>query len=263
MPVVSGYRHGVPAWVDVSSPDVEATGAFYATLFGWELGPDLGAESGHYRLFTRNGHKVAGIGPLMQGPPSWTTYIAVDDIDDAAARVAPAGGTLVAPPMDLPGVNGRIAFALDPAGAFFGLFQAGPNHRGAELVNEPGTVVWNELNVRDPEAVRSFHEAVLGWTTEIMPEMDYRTVSVHGRAVAGVMTMGEGFPEGVPPHWLTYFAVDDCAATVARVTELGGSVAAGPMDTPIGPIAVVVDPTGAVFAVGTFREIDDPNAWPD
>lgn len=262
MPVVSGYRHGVPAWVDVSSPDVEATGAFYSRLFGWDLGPDLGPDAGNYRLFTKDGHLVAGIGPLMAGSPTWTTSIAVDDVDAAEERVRRSGGTVVAPPMDLPGDSGRLAVATDPAGAFFSLFQAGPNHSGAQLVNEPGTVVWNELNVRDPEAVRPFYEAVFGWTTEHMPDMDYRTVSVSGRAVAGVMTMGDDYPEGIPPHWLTYFAVEDCAATAARAAELGGNVAAGPMDTPIGPIAVVVDPTGAVFAVGTFSEIDDPNAWP-
>jgi predicted enzyme related to lactoylglutathione lyase len=263
MPVVSAYRHGVPAWIDVSSPDVETTAAFYAGLFGWELGPDLGPDSGHYRLFTKDGHVVAGIGPLMDGVPSWTTYIAVDDATAAAEAITAAGGTVVVAPMDLPDGAGRMAIASDPAGAFFAVFQAGPNHRGCELVNEPGTLVWSELNVKDPDAVRSFYETVFGWTTELMPEMNYRTVSVAGRAIGGVMAMGEGYPEGIPPHWLAYFDVEDCAATAARAGELGGTVLSGPMDTPPGPIAVIADPTGAVFAIGTFALIDDPNAWPD
>jgi hypothetical protein len=222
----------------------------------------MGPDSGGYRLLTKNGLNVAGIGPLTGGSPSWTTYFAVSDIGACAARVTELGGTLVVPPMDLPNDSGRIAFAFDPTGGFFALFEAGANHIGAELVNEPGTVVWSELGTRDPDRATAFYDALLGWTTVTMPEMDYRTLNVSGRAVAGVMTMGEGYPPDLPTHWLTYFAVEDTSATVDRCRELGGSVMNGPMDTPIGPIAVLADPTGAVFAVGAFREIDDPNDWP-
>lgn len=68
-------------------------------------------------------------------------------------------------------------------------------------------------------------------------------------------------PDEVPPHWLTYFAVADVPASVDRLVALGGSVVAGPMDSPIGPFAVVADPTGATFAIGAFTQIDDPNDW--
>jgi uncharacterized protein len=265
MPEMTSYRHGVPAWGDVSSTDIGAACAFYGGLFGWDA-EDLGPDAGGYRLFRKNGLMVAGIGPAMGGAPSaWSTYFAVDDLDDAAAGIAPAGGTLAVPPMDLPNDSGRICFGIDPTGGFFGLFEAGPNHVGAQLVNELGTVTWNELNVRDPDTACAFYDALLGFETIGMPgsEMSYRVVTLAGRWIAGVMPMGDSFPPGIPTNWLTYFAVEDAEAACARCTELGGHVMAPPFDTPVGPMAVLTDTAGAVFAIGAFTDIDDPNAWPE
>jgi hypothetical protein len=53
----------------------------------------------------------------------------------------------------------------------------------------------------------------------------------------------------LPPHWINYFAVEDCDATVAKARELGGAVKHGPFDSPHGRIAVVSDPYGAFFSV--------------
>jgi predicted enzyme related to lactoylglutathione lyase len=265
MPRISSYRHGVPSWIDVSSPDIAGSAAFYCSLFDWEVSPDQGAEFGGYRIFSKGDAPVAGIGPVTGGPPAWTTYIDVTDAATTAARIAPAGGTLAVPPMDLPDGNGRIGFGIDPAGGFFGLFQAGPNHFGAALVNEAGTLVWNELNVRDPHAVLPFYESVFGWTTAAMEgagPSGYHVISVDGRVVAGVMTMGEGFPEHVPTHWLPYFMVTDAQASVDRCEALGGGVVMPPFPTGMGPMAVLRDPQGAVFAIGAMHQVDDPDNWP-
>jgi predicted enzyme related to lactoylglutathione lyase len=54
---------------------------------------------------------------------------------------------------------------------------------------------------------------------------------------------------GTPNHWHVYFAIADADATAARATELGGSVLVPPFDTPVGRIAVLRDPQGAVFSV--------------
>ena len=264
---MTAYRHGVPAWNDVSSPDIPLTAAFYCGLFGWDVSPDQGEEFGGYRLFLKGDAPVAGIGPSSDAPPAWTTYVNVTNTDAAAERIAAHGGTVVVPPMDLPGGNGRIAFALDPAGGFVGLFQAGPNHIGAVLVNEENTVVWHEYNVRDAQrdAALAFYESVFGWTTNAMDDspMAYRVVGFSGRNVGGVMTMGEQFPEHVPTHWLPYFVVADAHAAAARCTELGGGVVMPPWETPMGPMGVLRDPTGGVFAVAAMGNTEDPNAWPE
>jgi predicted enzyme related to lactoylglutathione lyase len=270
MPEMTSYRHGVPAWGDVSAPDVDAGIRFYCSVFDWDVAPDMGPDAGGYRLFLLRGHTVAGIGPLTEGPASWTTYVNVDDIDAVVAEIAGLGGTVVVPPMDLPNGSGRIAFAFDPTGGFFGLFQAGPNHIGAAVVNEPGSVAWNELNVRDAPTATAFFDALLGWETVPMDPAEsttggpvgYQLVNVSGRSVAGVMPMGEDFPPEVPTNWVTYFAVADLADTVERCTANGGGVVAPAFDTPVGQMAVLHDPAGAVFAIGQFAAVDDPNDWP-
>ena len=62
--------------------------------------------------------------------------------------------------------------------------------------------------------------------------------------------------EGMPPHWLPYFAVDDCDAAMAKVQELGGQVHMGPMDIEPGRFAVVADPEGASFAIIALAPMD-------
>jgi predicted enzyme related to lactoylglutathione lyase len=54
----------------------------------------------------------------------------------------------------------------------------------------------------------------------------------------------------VPPHWLVYFSVNDCDATVRKVTELGGGILRPAEDIPdIGRFAILTDPASAVFAI--------------
>lgn len=62
---------------------------------------------------------------------------------------------------------------------------------------------------------------------------------------------------------MTYFAVADLADAVGRCTGAGGAVVMPPFDTPVGQMAVLADPAGAVFAIGQFVQLDDPNEWPD
>ncbi|MFM2076435.1 MAG: hypothetical protein RJA49_325 [Actinomycetota bacterium] len=265
MPRMTSYRHGVPSWTDVSSPDIETTAAFYCDLFGWDVSPDQGAEFGGYRIFSKGDAPVAGIGPVQGGPPAWTTYINVTEADTVAARITAAGGTMAVPPMDLPGGNGRIGFGIDPTGGFFGIFQAGEHHFGAAVVNELGAPVWHELNVREPDKATPFYEKVFGWTIAPMDAgspMAYQLISVDGRAVAGLLPMGEQFPEHVPTNWVVYYVVEDAQQTADRCAATGGAVVMPPFDTPMGPMAVLSDPTGAVFAVGAMTQIDDPNNWP-
>jgi uncharacterized protein len=92
---------------------------------------------------------------------------------------------------------------------------------------------------------------------------DYQLIKVQGRTTAGSMRMaGPEWPADLPTHWMVYFAVDDVDATATKAGELGGAVPVPPTDIAIGRFAVLNDPSGAVFSVGTFTEIDDPNDWP-
>jgi uncharacterized protein len=248
----NGYAAGTPSWVDLGSPDPDASVRFYGELFGWdaeEAGP--AEETGGYRLFKQNGKTVGGLMALQseEQPPAWSTYIATDDADATATRVKEAGGQVFMEPMDVMDA-GRMAFFVDPTGAFFGVWQEGEN-KGAEVVNEPVSMCWNELQTRDTEAAKSFYSEVFGWGTDTSTDgpFPYTEWKVGGDQVGGMLDMHSTVPDEVPPHWLTYFAVADTDATAEKAKELGANVVAGPMDIPVGRFAAMTDPHGAAFGV--------------
>jgi uncharacterized protein len=249
----TSYTPGTPSWVDLGSPDLDAAVEFYGALFGWDVHEAGDPEqTGGYRMAYLSDKPVAGMMPLMQEgqPPAWTTYVSVEDADATAAAVREAGGSVIAEPMDVMDV-GRMAVFADPAGAVFSIWQPRA-HPGAGLVNEPGAFTWNELNTRDPDAAKAFYSAVFGWeiAEHEMGEMGTYVEWKQGEdPMGGMMDMRGRVPDEVPPHWLTYFAVEDTDATVEKVKELGGGVAFGPIDIPAGRFAVVHDPHGAMFAV--------------
>jgi len=250
MPEMTAYEPGTPSWVDVTAGDAAAAASFYRTLFGWEF-TDGGPDAGGYGMLTLDGKNVAGLGPLQneQQPVAWTTYVATDDADAAAARIQEAGGMVLMPPMDVMGA-GRLAVAADPTGAVFGMWQA-DQMIGADVVNEPGSFCWNELMTRDTDAAIAFYEHVFGWKADTQPYGDtaYTQFQLGGRSIAGMMPMGDDFPAEVPANWLVYFAVADCDAAVATAQGAGGAVATPPMDISVGRFSVLTDPNGAVFAV--------------
>jgi len=247
MPDVDQYAPGTPSWVDLSTSDIDGSAAFYAALLGWDV-VDLPPEAGGYRMCRLRGRPVAGLSPMGEFP-AWTTYIASDDVDAACARVTAAGGSVMMAPMDVMEA-GRMAIAVDPAGAVFGIWQA-REHRGAGIANEPGALTWNELTVRDTAPELPFYEQVFGWSGAMsaMGGRDYTILSLGGSMIAGMIQMDDQWPEGIPSHWMTYFAVEDADAACAKITELGGTVHAGPMDIPTGRFAAAGDPQGAAFSV--------------
>ena len=211
MPTRDSYPQGTPNWVDLQTTDQAAAKDFYSGVFGWSYDDQPMDASAVYSI----------------------------------AKIGPAGGTVAMEPFDVMDA-GRMAFVLDPSGAPVALWQAG-QHIGSTLVNEPGTVIWNELITDNPAAV-TFYEQVLGVTTATV-EMDgnkYTMFQVGGKEVGGTTPPQM---EGVPNHWHVYFAVADADASAAKITELGGSVMVPPFDTPIGKMAVVTDPQGAVFSL--------------
>jgi predicted enzyme related to lactoylglutathione lyase len=249
------YAPGTPSWVELSSPDTDASAAFYGELMGWsatEPGPV--EETGGYRMFQQGDKRIGGLmGHMQEGQPTaWSTYVSVADADETAAKVKDAGGQVVVEPMDVMDI-GRMAFFSDPTGAVFGIWQP-KTFAGADLVNEPNSLCWNEVLTRDAEADKAFYSHVFGWRAT-RPEMEgapesYSIWQVDGDNVGGLMEMDdEYFPPEIPPHWNVIFAVADCDATAAKASELGGTVEHGPMDMPIGRFASLVDPQGGHFTV--------------
>lgn len=255
MPVRTEYAHGTPSWTDLSTSDPEAAKAFYAAVFGWEYIENPTDQGGVYIMATASGKNAAGMmqqqpeQAQMGIPPMWNTYISVDDVDVTLGKVTEAGGSVMMPSMDVMD-SGKMAVIVDPTGAVVCLWQA-DQHIGAEVVNEHGTLCWNEVMTADVPAAAAFYGELFGWGTQEMDmgEMGTYTVFTLDSEENGVAG-GTGLPtEGVPPHWGTVFSVDDCDAAAARVGEAGGTVVAGPFDMPIGRGAACADPQGAMFQI--------------
>jgi len=250
MPSRTSYVPGTPSWVDLASPDLGASAAFYSSLFDWDA-VDQGPEAGSYHMMEKGGVPVAGAGPIMMEgqPPAWTTYVSVTDADASIAKVKAAGGMVFVEPMDVLDV-GRMAVFADPSGAAAAVWQP-RQHIGAGLVNEPGALAWNELSTRDVPAATAFYTEVFGWQAETadMGGMEYTMWMLGGEQVGGMMAMPAEVPAEVPSYWLAYFGTADCDAAVAAATAAGATLTAGPVDIPAGRFAVLADPVGAMFGV--------------
>jgi uncharacterized protein len=252
MPERTSYAQGTPNWVDLQTTDQESAKTFYADLLGWTFDDQPMPQGAVYSMAMIGTDPVAAIAPQSPeladagAPPMWNTYIAADSVDDAVAKVEAAGGQVVLEPFDIMDA-GRMAFVTDPSGAAVAFWQAN-QHIGAALVNEPGTVIWNELITDDPTAA-AFYEKVLGMTTSTMDMGGGGYTLFH--AVSGDMVGGTVGPQltGIPNHWHVYFAVADADAAAAKVRELGGGVIVEPFDTPVGRMSVVHDPQGATFSI--------------
>jgi len=278
MPDRDGYPAGVPCWVDTSQPDPDAAAQFYEGLFGWELEDVMPPGSEVKYLMARiRGRDVAAISsPPQDAPPiaTWNTYVWVDSADDTAAKARDAGGELAMPPFDVMDA-GRMAVIADPEGAVICLWQA-KESKGAQVVNEHGSVNFNGLNTRDADGAKDFYGAVFGWgTLDLGPGGGMWTLPGYGDhleelnpgtreqmasmgappgfedVVAALTPIGDDQPD-VPPHWSVTFGVDDADAIAVRAEELGGALVVPPMDAPWVRMTVIRDPQGAAFIANQF-----------
>ncbi|MFJ8666499.1 VOC family protein [Streptomyces sp. NPDC093600] len=245
---------GTPIWTDAMFTDVEGAKKFYGEVLGWTFG-ESSAEFGNYTTAYRNGKAVAAVVPPMPGqdtPQSaWCLYFSSPDVAATAEKIGSSGGTVVMDPMKV-GDFGSMCLAQDPTGILFGVWQP-DTHEGFELEGEPGSFAWAELFTRDPERSDSFLTSVFGYNAKTMREenVDYKVFDLGGeQPVLGRMTMTpEDFPEEVRPYIQIYFAVDNCDQAVEKAEKLGGQKVFGPMDSPFGRFAAILDPQGAAFAV--------------
>jgi uncharacterized protein len=273
-----GYLPGVPCWVDTSQRDPEAAVAFYSGLFGWDFDDSMPPGSaGRYFIARLRGGDVAAVGSVPEDGSAiavWNTYVWVQSADEAASKVRDAGGRVAIDPFDVTDA-GRMAVLTDPDGAAFSVWQARA-HKGARIVNEPGSLNFNGLNTRDAEGAKSFYSSVFGWETlglgddaemwrlpgygEFLEQSDpglRRRMAESGApegfedVVATLNPIRDDQPD-VPAHWSVTFAVDDADATAERAAELGGHVVVPPFDAPWVRMTVIADPQGATFTASKF-----------
>jgi predicted enzyme related to lactoylglutathione lyase len=273
-----GYLPGVPCWVDTTQPDPQAAVAFYSGLFGWDFEDAMPPGStGTYFIARLRGSDVAAVGSQPEGGPpvaAWNTYIWVENADETAAKVLDAGGRVVMQPFDVMEA-GRMAVFADPEGAAFCVWQA-KEHKGARIVNEPGSLNFNGLSTRDPDSAKSFYGSVFGWETlgleggaqmwrlhgygDFLEQSDpgFRKRMADSGAPAGfedvvaALNPIAGDQPDVPAQWGVTFAVEDADATAESAYELGGRVVVPPFDAPWVRMTVIADPQGATFTASKF-----------
>jgi len=258
MPDRTSYPAGAFSWAELATSDPEAAKAFYATVLGWSYDDQPLPGGGTYSMAQIRGRSAASIfaGDPQQGPPHWNAYVTVASVEDAAARAAALGATVLAPPFHVMDA-GRMTVLRDPSGVVVSLWEPA-RIIGAEVVNEHGAMTWNELATRDPEAAIGFWTELLGWRFDRIEQapMPMWSITLDGRGNGTLREMGAETPAEAPPHVLTYFAVDDMA-TAVTAAEAGGAIRlAGPQVVPAGTFAVLADAQGAPFAL--FEgELDD------
>jgi hypothetical protein len=136
----------------------------------------------------------------------------------------------------------------------------------------PGAFCWVELATSDQTAAEAFYGSLFGWTPNAMPmgpDGAYTIFKLNGRSCAAAYTQRpDEAAMGVPPHWGLYVAVEDADAATHRATLLGGKAVTAAFDVfEAGRMAVLEDPTGAVFQVWQPKRnigievIGDPGAF--
>ena len=140
----------------------------------------------------------------------------------------------------------------------------------------PGMFCWIELMTSDQSAAKTFYTSLFGWTAEdnpMGPGFFYTIFRLQGKQIGGgYALMPDQVAANVPPNWLVYVAVDDAAAIADKAKGLGAKVIAPPIDVmELGRMAILQDPTGAVFAIWQAKQqkgmevagVDGAFSWAD
>jgi hypothetical protein len=248
--MTTGIRKpGEFCWINILTPEPAAAREFFGRLLGWTWveipgmghrvqvgGEDVGA------IFDLGGPQVppgtpAGIGVMVK----------VEDADATAERAKVLGGR-AKPAFDI-GPQGRMAECYDPNGANIDLWQPGTSPGTEVDSSRHGAPTWFETLTTDTGRAASFYTALLGWTAEDVPMegFTYTVFKLDGEPVAGMMAITPEMGD-FPPHWGTYFAVDDVDATARQALALGATQLLPPADIPgVGRFCYLVSPQGVHF----------------
>jgi predicted enzyme related to lactoylglutathione lyase len=244
----TSYAPGTFSWAELATSDSGAAKDFYSDLFGWSYDDNPVGDGQIYSIALRDSRRVGALFASEQ-PPHWNCYVTVASADDAAARAAEHGATVLAEPFDVLEA-GRMATIADPQGAALCVWEPRATI-GAELVNGPGALTWCDLLTPDADAAADFYAALFGWATNEMPGAGgYRVIRLGERSNGGMMPFAvAGLPAEAPASWLPYFGHEDTGRAIEQVRGSGGTLVNGPTQVPAGTFAAVADPQGAAFAV--------------
>ena len=240
-------------WIELHTTDQNAAKSFYASLFGWAPHDTPMGPNDFYTEFKLEGREAAAgctLRPEEQAmPPYWMIYVAVENADAAVTKAQQIGGKPLTPAFDVMDA-GRMAIIQDPTGAVFCVWQANKN-AGIGISQVNGTLCWADLSTPDPKRAADFYSGLFGWQANSAPKdaSGYLHIKNGEQHIGGIPPAAHR-QAGAPPHWLTYFQVDDVDATANKAKEMGANLHLPPKTMEgVGRMSVIADPQGAVFAI--------------
>jgi uncharacterized protein len=246
---------GIFVWHEWMGRDPSAVASFYGRVLGWTA--QAWERDPSYTVWTTSRGVAGGAARLTPDAASrgmssgWLAYVAVADVEAAAATAERLGGRVVKSVAALPD-GGRYAVVADPHSALIGIF-APPSTGGGAGDSD---FVWHELATVDHPAAFRFYQELFGWERlgdhDLGAMGNYLIFGRHGRQLGGLYNRPSG--SAGTPHWLAYVTVPNVAQAAQSAVAAGGRVASAPHQVPGGSwVAHLVDPEGAAIAVHQAR----------
>ena len=245
-------------WYDLFTHDMQVTSTFYQELFGWTF-TDTASSNTQVKTINRDGVPIANaveIDPLEKNnnESAWLGYVSVPDVDKAAEVVKLHKGTIYKEPSDLPN-RGRIAIAIDGQGAIFGLVNS-PSGDPSDQADRQNKFIGSELWTIDLDKAIALYTAVAGYELDVIEVgagIKYHLLTRDSMPRAGVVNITWDKDK---PNWIPYIAVKDVLQIIAQVEKLGGRLLIkSSEDTRDNPLAIIADPSGAVFGIQQIRDV--------
>ncbi|MGW0732392.1 VOC family protein [Streptomyces sp. NPDC002851] len=248
---------GAPCWLSLTARDLDASERFYEAVLGWTF--KRGTMGQAYSVAEVDGVPLASIAAVASQfavPVAWTPYFAVDDADDAVARIRERGGTVAVGPVPYP-PRGRAALASDHEGATFGIWEG--RVLAEWRIGERAAPAWLELHTTNAFDAAVFYGEALQWAEdggpggcEVSYEEDKVVLRHNGEAVArlnsGPVEEAAAKPQ-LRPRWLVHFRVRSLESATATAAEHGGAIVPDAPWPGRGEQATIRDPDGALFTL--------------
>jgi len=245
------YHPGKFVWHDLVTSDVASTKTFYGQLFNWTF-----EQRGRYTMVKLAGKRVAGILDVQPKPSEghaarWISSLSVPDVDQATSVILANGGKVHKGPENI-GDRGRVALVSDPQGAQLSLIHTKKGDPSDGPIAE-GSWLWHELWTNNPDSSVSFYQELAGYST--VEKLDsYLILKAGDKWRAGIRNL---FNQALEQRWVPVIKVNDVKAISVLAKQLGGKVIIEPENPNYADqVALLADPSGALFMIQEWSEID-------
>ncbi len=236
-------------WFDLFSTDMTACENFYEALFGWDFRRTNGNNPRVKTIFRQSKPIANMIGRDSEpGNSQWLSYISTENVATTLELVVDNGGEIYREDHVLPD-RGTVGALIDPQGAAVALLNS-PIGDPVDSRPQPNAWLGSELWTTNAAAAGKFYQAIVGYEVEAMTvhiESKYHALRKNGKRRGGIVTIPW---KGMKPEWVPFIAVESVPAIVSKVEGLQGKVLIEPdMDVVEGRLAIIADPSGAVFGI--------------